>query len=87
MSRVGRWSGRLTSATVLSRYAVCGLDRLMAYHGVGLAAARANGAEREAIPESCQTRQRLRIPLMRKKTAITCLPTLYRLRRLRCSRW
>jgi len=55
--------------------------------GVGLAAARANGAEREAIPESCQTRQRLRIPLMRKKTAITCLPTLYRLRRLRCSRW
>jgi hypothetical protein len=34
----------------------------MAYHGVELAAARANGAEREAIPESCEARQRFGRP-------------------------
>jgi hypothetical protein len=31
------------------------------------AAARASGAERDAIPEACQTYQRPRIPLTRKK--------------------
>ncbi len=55
----------MPSATVSRCYAVGELDRLMAHHGVGLAAAWANGAEREATPDTCKTCQRLRVSLMR----------------------
>jgi hypothetical protein len=40
---------------------------------VVLAAARANGAEREAIPDACETCQRFGRPADAKETAIVCL--------------
>jgi hypothetical protein len=50
---------------------VCDLDRLMAYHGVELAAARANGAEREACQRPAKRASALGVPLMRKKAGLS----------------